>query len=301
MNKLLEQFVHYLSDERNFSERTVRAYELDLQKFITFLESRGVDDIANVVRDDIRAFISELAKNGIKKPNSAVTIARKLSSIKSFYKYLVRYGLLEANPATDIETPKLPQKEPTYLTKEEYESLLATVQRVATPFYLARDLAIVTTFLNTGVRLSELVGLTLNSVNLESTNAFIKVKGKGNKERTIPLNEKATVTLRKYVEKRPDVETNCLFVSRLGKGLCARSVYHLIKRYLKEAGVEKERVGVHSLRHTFGASLLAKNVNLVVIQELLGHKKLETTRRYLHINSADLRNAVDSLVLDTQT
>ncbi len=300
MNKLITQFVHYLSAERNFSERTVRAYELDLQKFVEFLESRNTTDISEVARDDIRAFLSELTKNGIKKPNSAVTRARKLSSIKSFYKYLVRYGVLESNPAADVETPKLPHKEPNYLTPQEYDALLVAVRRAATPFYLARDLAIVTTFLNTGVRLSELVGLSLNSINLESSNAFIKVRGKGDKERTIPLNDNVAATLRKYVAKRPEVDTNQLFISRLGKGLCARSVYHLIKRYLKEAGIKKDRIGVHSLRHTFGASLLAKNVNLVVIQELLGHKKLETTRRYLHINSVDLRNAVDRLALDTQ-
>lgn len=300
MNKLLAQFVHYLSAEKNFSERTARAYELDLQKFIAFMESRGVSEIANVARDDIRAFLSELTINGIKKPNSPVTRARKLSSIKSFYKYLVRYGFLEANPAADIETPKLPHKEPNYLTPEEYEAFIKAVRKTATPFYLARDLAIVITFLNTGVRLSELVGLTLNSINLEPSNAFIKVRGKGDKERTIPLNDNVAAILRKYVDKRPEVETNSLFVSRLGKGLCARSVYHLIKRYLKEAGIKKEHIGVHSLRHTFGASLLAKNVNLVVIQELLGHRKLETTRRYLHINSVDLRNAVDRLVFETQ-
>lgn len=300
MNKLITQFVHYLSAERNFSERTVRAYELDLQKFVEFLESRNITNISEVARDDIRAFLSELTKNGIKKPNSAVTRARKLSSIKSFYKYLVRYGVLESNPAADVETPKLPHKEPNYLTPQEYDALLAAVRRAATPFYLARDLAIVTTFLNTGVRLSELVGLSLNSINLESSNAFIKVRGKGDKERTIPLNDNVAATLRKYVAKRPEVDTNQLFISRLGKGLCARSVYHLIKRYLKEAGIKKDHIGVHSLRHTFGASLLAKNVNLVVIQELLGHKKLETTRRYLHINSVDLRNAVDRLALDTQ-
>jgi len=301
MNKLLTQFVNYLSTDRNFSERTIRAYELDLQKFVEFLESRNIESIAEVARDDIRAFITEMKCNGIKKPNSAVTRARKLSSIKSFYKYLVRYGFLEANPAADIETPKLPHKEPNYLTPEEYEALIAAVRRAATPFYLARDLAIVITFLNTGVRLSELVGLTLNSINLESSNAFIKVRGKGDKQRTIPLNDNVAATLRKYIEKRPEVETNSLYISRLGKGLCTRSVYHLIKRYLKEAGIKKEQVGVHSLRHTFSASLLSQGVNLFSIQKLLGHSKLETTSRYLHINDADLRDAVDRLVFETKT
>lgn len=296
----ITQFTHYLSVERGFSPRTIQAYEQDLQKFAGFLVSINKLNIKKVSREDIRAFLSELTINGIKKPNSAVTRARKLSSIKSFFKYLVRYDVLGANPAADIETPKLPHKEPNYLTPDEYNALLAAVRRAAAPFYLSRDIAIVTTFLNTGVRLSELVGLTLNSINLEPTRATIKVRGKGDKERVIPLNEDAAAVLRKYIEKRPEIDTEHLFVSRLGKGLCTGSVYHLIKRYLKEAGIKKEHVGVHSLRHTFGASLLSKDVNLVVIQELLGHKKLETTRRYLHINSVDLRNAVDRLVIVKQ-
>lgn len=294
----ITNFINYLSDERGFSPRTVVAYRQDLEKFTDFLDTRGKTNIESVSRDDIRAFISELSHNGIKKPNAAVTIARKISSIKSFCKYLVRYGLLQTNPAADVETPKLPHKEPNYLTPEEHLALLAAVRRAATPFYLARDVAIVTTFLGTGVRLSELVGLTLDCVKFESSQPTIKVRGKGDKERTIPLNELVVDALRKYVQKRPDVTTDRLFVSRLDKGLSSRSVYHLIKHYLKEAGIRKERVGVHSLRHTFSASLLSRGVNLFSIQKLLGHSKLETTSRYLHVNDADLRNAVDRLVLN---
>jgi site-specific recombinase XerD len=174
------------------------------------------------------------------------------------------------------------------------------VRRVATPYYLARDFAIVSTFLGTGVRLSELVGLTLTNIEVQSAQASIRVRGKGNKERIIPLNVEVAESLRKYLTTRPEVPTRNLFVSRLGNALGTGSVYHLIKRYLKEAGIKKEKVGVHSLRHTFGASLLNSGANLVVIQELLGHRKLETTRRYLHINNVDLRNAVDRLVLTKQ-
>jgi len=292
MKILLEQFLHYVSVERGFSPRTIEAYKYDLNKFVGFLEATNKTRIKSVSRDDVRKFISQCAKT-----NGAVTYARKLSSIKSFFKYLKRDGVLSDNPAADIETPKLPQKEPSYLTQEEYQKLLLTVRYTADPYYLARDSAIVITFLGTGVRLSELVGLTLNSVNLQPSQESIRVQGKGNKERIIPLNEEVITALRKYIQGRPEVETNHLFVSRLGNGLCAGSVYHLIKRYLKETGIKKEKIGVHTLRHTFGASLLNSGANLVVIQELLGHKKLETTRKYLHINNIDLRNAVEKLVL----
>lgn len=293
MNNLITQFLHYLEVERAFSPRTISAYQNDLDMFVVFLESTGKTDIAAISKEDVRHFLSERAKT-----NGAVTRARKLSSIKSFFKYLGREGINAANPVSDIEAPKLPEKEPTYLTEAEYRSLIAAVKREATPFYLSRDLAVIVLLLGTGIRLSELVGLTLDRVNLERSGKSITVKGKGNKERIIPLTSEVVNVLEQYLKSRPDVPSNHLFISRLGDKLHARSVYGLVKKYLKATGIKKNKVAVHSLRHTFGTSLMNNGVNIVVIQELLGHKKLETTRRYLHINNVDLRNAVDSLVLN---
>ncbi|OGY45761.1 MAG: hypothetical protein A3A24_01925 [Candidatus Buchananbacteria bacterium RIFCSPLOWO2_01_FULL_46_12] len=292
MNQLIAQFLHYLRAERFFSPRTIFAYQHDLGKFVEFLESTNKTDIIHITKEDVRHFLS-----GCAETNGAVTIARKLSSIKSFFKYLGREGIIDANPVSDIEAPKLPEKEPSYLTVTEYQDLIAAVKFKATPYYLSRDLAIVILLLGTGIRLSELVGLTLDRVNLDRNDRNIKVKGKGNKERIIPLTIEVAGILGQYLKQRPDVSSNHLFISRLGSGLRARSVYGLVKKYLKAANITKDRVAVHSLRHTFGASLLNSGANLVVIQELLGHKKLETTRRYLHINNIDLRNAVEKLVL----
>lgn len=279
--------------ERAFSPRTISAYQHDLDMFVEFLESIGKADITTISKDDVRCFLSERAKT-----NGAVTRARKLSAVKSFFKHLGREGVIAANPVSDIEAPKLPEKEPTYLTQAEYQNLIATVKREATPFYLARDLAIVVLLLGTGIRLSELVGLTLDKINLEHSGRSIKVKGKGDKERIIPLTDELVIVLEKYLKARPDVSSNNLFISRLGEQLCARSVYGLVKKYLKATGIKKNKMAVHSLRHTFGTTLMSNGVNIVVIQELLGHKKLETTRRYLHINSADLRKGIDTLVLN---
>ena len=300
MRNHITQFLHYISVERGFSPRTIEAYEYDLNKFVEFLESINKADIKTVSRNDIRAFLSELARNGFKKPNAEITRARKLSSIKSFFKYLVRYDVLDKNPASDIETPKLPQREPSYLTQEEYQRLLSIIKPRAAAACAVRDLAIVTTFLGTGIRLSELVGLTLDSVNLQDAQVSMRVRGKGNKERTIPLNEEVIVVLKKYLKVRPEVATDRLFIGRLGRGLCTGSVYHLIKHYLKEAGIKREKVSVHSLRHTYSVSLLGIGASLLDIQTLLGHQKLETTRRYLHVNSAALRKVVDRLVLNKQ-
>src|SRR3989344_1499069 len=293
MKNLLEQFLHYLAVERSFSPRTIEAYRHDLNKFIEFFESLGKTDILTVTKEDVRHFLSARAQT-----NGAVTRARKLSAIKSLFKYLDHEGIISANPVSGIEAPKLPEREPTYLTQAEYQTLITTVKREATPFYISRDLAIIVLLLGTGIRLSELVGLTLDKVNLEHSGRSIKVRGKGDKERIIPLTDELVGILELYLKTRPDVFSNHLFISRLGEQLCARSVYGLVKKYLKATGIKKTKMAVHSLRHTFGTSLMNNGVNIVLIQELLGHKKLETTRRYLHINSTDLRNAVDSLVLD---
>jgi integrase/recombinase XerD len=292
MDAFITQFLNHLLTERGFSPRTVEAYSHDLSKFSAYLTTIDKTEALAVTRADISSFISSLASSNVE-----ITKARKLSVIKSFFNYLERIEIVNSNPATHVISPKIPQKEASYLNAEEYQRLMQTVRDVATPYYWQRDLAIVTIFLHTGIRLSELVSLTVNSVDLVSQT--ILIKGKGNKERTIPLNEEVALVIEKYIAKRPKVATSSLFVSKLGKGLSARSVYHLIKSYLKRAGISRGKegkLGVHSLRHSFGASLLNKGVNLVVIQELLGHTKLETTRRYLHINNADLRTAVDSLV-----
>ena len=295
MEKLIQNFLDYLSIERGFSPRTIEAYRHDLNKFMEFFESIGKSGVLSITKEDVRRFLSEQSQT-----NGAVTRARKLSAIKSLFNYLDHEGIITANPVSGIEAPKLPEKEPTYLTQAEYQNLIATVRREATPFYLSRDLAIVVLLLGTGVRLSELVGLTLDRVNLEHSGRSIKVRGKGNKERIIPLTDEVVATLEQYLKVRPDVPSNHLFISRLGDELHARSVYGLVKKYLKATGIKKMKMAVHSLRHTFGTSLMNSGVNIVVIQELLGHKKIETTRRYLHINSADLRNAVDKLVLNKQ-
>lgn len=289
MENHVTQFLNYLTTERGFSPRTTAAYKHDLSKFSDFMSSIARTNVSEITRADIGSFVSSLSSK-----NAEVTKARKLSTVKSFFNYLEQVEVIKSNPATHVIAPKIPQREASYLNGEEYQRLMQTVRDVATPYFWQRDLAIVTIFLHTGIRLSELVSLTLDSFDLSERT--IVIQGKGNKERTIPLNDEVALVIEKYLTKRPSVSNNSLFVSKLGTSLSGRSVYHLIKRYLEKAGIKKEKLGVHSLRHSFGASLLNKKVNLVVIQELLGHTKLETTRRYLHINKEELRTAVDTLV-----
>ena len=293
MREQLEHYINYIATERGFSPRTVAAYRHDLSKFLGFIAERE----QAITKESIRDFLSFLAGTGFKKPNSGATRSRKLSSIKSFCKFLAKEGFLDANPALEIEAPKIAQKEPGYLTEEEYECLIAAVKAFATPYYYRRDLAIIRLFLGTGMRLAELAELTTHTVSIKEQNA--RVCGKGNRERILPFNDEVASVLADYLETRPTVSTSCFFISRKKTALSKGSIYKLIKRYLRLAGIDKEHVAVHSLRHSFGASLLRKGINLVVIQELLGHKSLETTRRYLHINDADLREAVNRLVLSS--
>ncbi len=292
METLINQYLDYLIVERNFSPRTVEAYEHDLGKFTGFLQANGRSDVLAVTQEDVSHFLSECADT-----NSAVTLTRKLFAIRSLFKYLLRKKLIVVNPTSEIEKMKLPQKQPAYLTESEYRNLIETVKREAAPYDRLRDIAIVLLLLGTGIRLSELVGLTLDRVSLEKTGRSIKVRGKGDKERTIPLMGEVVSVLETYLKHRPKVTSDHLFISRRGDTLHPRSVYGLVKKYLQKSDIQKTKAAVHSLRHTFGTSLMNNGVNIVVIQELLGHKKLETTRRYLHINNIDLRNAVDSLVL----
>lgn len=293
MDEIINKYLLHIRIERGYSPRTIEAYRHDLNKFVLFLSERNIGNLDQVKKEDVRDFISRLASNGVARPNSEVSRARKLSSIKSLFKYLSKEELLNKNPAIDIEAPKIPHREASYLSEEEYLSLIRTIRSEGTLYYLHRDLAIVTMFLGTGMRLSELTGLNTADVNL--TDQTVRVIGKGNKERTLPLNEAVITSLNLYLKTRPETPSRSLYLSRRGLRMSSGAVYHLIKRYILKSGVERLKVGVHSLRHTFGASLLNNGTNLVVIQELLGHSKLETTRRYLHISAGDMRIAVQQI------
>jgi len=289
MKTLINQFLNYLEVERGLSPRTIKAYNYDLFRFYKFLTSCKKDDIELIHKQDIRDLLNYLANH----ENFEVSRARQLSAIKSFFKYLVKEDIIKVNPAIDIESPKIPQKEPSFLSEEEYNRLLTTIKKVATPYYKKRDIAIVSLFLSAGLRLSELVNLKLEDVDLKQNS--IKIKRKGNKEQIIPLNTEISEILKQYLNSRPKIENDSFFISKRENGISARSVYHLVKKYLKKAGINKRKVGVHSLRHTFCTALLNKGVNLIVIQQLAGHRNLETTRKYLHLNNIDLRNAVNQI------
>jgi integrase/recombinase XerC len=291
------QFQDYMIVQRGFSPRTISAYVSDLEKFSQYLLTRQMSTLVEEVEtQDIVSYLAYLTHpDDQKEPILVISRARKLASIRSFYTFLRKRRIISISPADEIDIPKLPKLEPDFLTINEYQKLLKVIAETASPFFKFRDLAIVSLFISTGIRVSELVNLMLNEVDFEYLT--IKVRRKGNKQQTIPLNTEMIELLKRYLEVRPEVEEQNLFISKKGKGVRANTVYCLVKKYLELAGLDKSKKGPHLLRHSCLTTLLAKGVNPVVIQQLAGHSSFDTTRRYLHLNNAQIRDAVQTINL----
>ncbi|MBI2957606.1 MAG: tyrosine-type recombinase/integrase [Chloroflexi bacterium] len=292
MQRALGRFLNHLNVERGFSPATVAAYRLDLEKgFVPFLGRRDKNRYHDVTKEDVRAYLDYLAHA---RGNSSAARARKLSAIRSLFNYLVENEGLPNNPAASIRSPKIAEKEPCYLTDEECFLLLDAVSRRASPRNRKRDMAIVMLFLHTGARVSELVNLKLNDVDLAS--GFIRITRKRNKEQHLHLNAEAVKALAKYKSARLKAQDGRFFVTGQGKDLNRAFVYALVRKYLELAEIRKDKKGPHLLRHTFCTRLHRKGVTPFVIRDLAGHKSLATTMRYVNIEKKEQAEAVDKLV-----
>jgi site-specific recombinase XerD len=292
MKTEISGFLGYIGTERGLSPKTVEAYSHDLGKFSEFVVKELGDegDVGSVDQYFIRLYLQSLADKG----NAAVSRGRKLATLKSFFKYLMADGRVKVDPAVQVRMPRVTQKEPSYLTEQEYKRLLRTVQRTATRFFRSRDTAIVTMLLGMGLRLSELVGLNIGDINFED--ASVKVTRKGRNERILPANEEVLMGLRRYLNTRKEATgQDPLFLSKRNQRIDNASVWHLVRKYLQQAQIEKDRLSPHTLRHTFATMLLKQGENILTIKELLSHRNLRTTERYLHICGEDLRVAVSRL------
>jgi len=291
MKSKLNKFLRYLQIEKGFSQGTVEAYQLDIEKgVIPFLHQRGKFEVGEVTKDDIRAYLDYQATV---RDNSNATRARKLAAIKSFFNYLVENDGLEVNPAASIRSPRIPEKEPVYLTDEESIYLLTTITRQARPKVRERDLAIVVLSLHTGLRVSELTNLKLTNVDLKR--GQIKITRKGNKEQYLHLNGETVNTLARYLANRPEGKNGRFFVGTNGGNLDRTHIYGVVRRYLSLAGINKSKHGPHLLRHTFCTRLHQKGVGPFVIKDLAGHKSLNTTMRYIKIENKEQAEAIDRL------
>jgi len=313
----LNSFLDYSITILNKSPNSIKEYNYDLAMFLKFImihfkktnnndfknidiSSFPVDLLKKITLDDIHAFVSYLAVDLRAKP---ATRARKISSIRIFFKYLTtKAHILNENPAQDLETPKLGKRMPKYLSLEESRKLLDVAGNEDNRNH-ERDFAITTLFLNCGMRLSELIGI--NIPDIEFDECRMTVIGKGNKERTIYLNKACMRAISEYLNVRPKervkpTSKNALFLSERKERISKRTVQQIIEKQLRASGLDTQKYSVHKLRHT-AATLMYQygSVDIRALQELLGHESISTTEIYTHVSNDQVRNAVESNPLAT--
>lgn len=284
--RLLGRYRAYLETERSVSPNTVRNYTKAVGDFLDFLGEEGTATLDDVDREMLRRYVSALTeREGLKSPS----VAGRLSALRSFYRYLVQEDLAAYNPVARLALPKLPKRLPQFLSKEEAERLVEAPD-TATPVG-QRDRAMLELFYATGMRVSELVGLDVGSVDLDTRE--VRVWGKGSKERVVLMGVPAAEALRRYLREgrealRGPSGVGALFVNQQGKGLSVRAVQVAIARHARAAGLDKE-VHPHMLRHSFATHLLDGGSDLRTVQELLGHASLTSTQIYTHVTQAQAR------------
>lgn len=281
--QIVDSFLDALWMERGLSENTLSAYRSDLTKFSTWMQHKKIE-LIEVEAKDILAYLSS-AENA-----SARTVARRLSSLRRLYEYLLRENQIKQNPASNVDAPRLGRSLPKSLTEAEVEALLdAPDTEQATG---VRDKAMLELLYATGLRVSELVGLTIQQLNLRQ--GVVRVTGKGNKERLVPLGEEANLWLERYLHsERSEILSNALtdamFPSNRGKAMTRQTFWHIVKRYAIVAGINKT-LSPHVLRHAFATHLINHGADLRVVQMLLGHSDISTTQIYTHVARERLKD-----------
>ena len=292
MEKSIPRFLRYLSVERNCSDLTIKSYREDLELLYGFL----CDTLTSSPRPskitplDLRKYVSALHESGYAKSS----VSRRLASMRSYFKFCQREGLCETNPAKPLRNPRRERKLPHFLTGSEIGQLLSAPSKNE-PLGI-RDRAILETLYSAGLRVSELVGVNLD--DLELTDGLVRVRGKGKRERLAPLGSFAVRALRLWLKKRTPArglskeDSAAVFLNKFGKRLTTRSVARMLEKYLKVTGLDL-RTSPHTLRHSFATHLLDRGADIRSVQELLGHKSLVTTQIYTHVSTAGLRQAYE--------
>lgn len=287
MNQHLQSFVQFLSADRGLALNTLLSYERDLTQYADYLKGQSVDQWGSTSRFHVQGYLLHLKKIG----RASATISRTMVSIRSFYQFLVRERLIERDPTIDMDAPKLEKRLPKVLSVREAEQLLEAPDISSS--HGVRDKAMLELLYATGIRVSELVALDTNSLNLSM--GFIRCLGKGAKERIVPIGRIAADWLRRYQDHvrpllvRPDKEETALFVGHLGTRLTRQGFWKLIKKYARDAQIVTD-ITPHTLRHSFAAHLLENGADLRSVQEMLGHADISTTQIYTHVSKTRLKD-----------
>jgi integrase/recombinase XerD len=285
MHQSLDRFLNYLIVEKGLSKNTIEAYSHGLNRFLNYLRRKGMEEVREISKLDIREFLLFLKKKGL----SSKTLARNLVSIRVFMRFLTEESILSANPAEEIESPKTAKTLPEILSLEEVETLLEQPD-TQIPQGM-RDRAMLEMLYATGMRVSELTQLQVNHVHLEA--GYVLVYGKGSKERIVPIGNEAMKWARRYMgETRERLlkkrESPFLFVNRSGKPMSRQYFWKSIKAYGRRAGIRK-RIAPHLLRHSFASHLLERGADLRSVQLMLGHVDISTTQIYTHVTGERLK------------
>ncbi len=290
LSVFVDEFLIYLRADKNYSIRTLESYGLDLHQFMSFLEKERINSFDPVDHILIRKYLAELKKQELARRS----IARKISCIRSFFKFLCRQGYLQDNPLLGISTPKLAKRLPEFLYPEEMNSLLELPSQ--TDCLGIRDKAIIEILYSSGLRLQEIVNLTL--ADLDLSRGYLRVFGKGAKERMVPLGGCAKRALEKYLkEVRPELLTRNnnsskvpnVFLNYRGTRLSGRSIQRMFSKYLRQLALHR-KISPHTIRHTFATHLLENGADLRVVQELLGHVDISSTQIYTHLTKERIRS-----------
>ncbi len=282
----IERFLR-TQEGRNRSPQTLRAYRSDLTQLAIWLHADNplLTDPADVTGEDLNAYLADLGRRGL----SGVSRARKLAAIREFYRFLTRVGMIEVSPVDGVDTPKREKRGRSYLTPEEYNRLL--VAAGGHP----RDFCILTLFLQTGIRISELCELRLEDIDLTASTLHVRV-GKGMASRTIELEKKSTRSLKTWLSLRESGPSDHLFLNRDGEPLKEWGVRDLLEKYRKQAGITK-KVTPHSLRHTFASAKAQSGVSPFQLKEWLGHARLDTTSIYVHLARQNAKKVMEATSL----
>ncbi|WP_333871086.1 site-specific tyrosine recombinase XerD [Desulforamulus putei] len=286
MERWLEEFIHYLAVERGLAQNTLASYRIDLNQYLSHLRRQGVTSPAQTERNHILSYLYKLQKEG----KAPATISRHLAAIKHFYRFLLAEGVISEDHTASLESPKLAQRLPKVLSTTEVETLLSQPQ-LADPAGI-RDKAMLELLYATGIRVSELVSLNLQDVDLDM--GYIRCFGKGSKERIVPLGSVAIHYVREYLSRsrvkltRGKAEHPALFVNVQGKRLTRQGFWKIIKKYAREGKIDKP-ITPHTLRHSFATHLLENGADLRAVQEMLGHADISTTQIYTHLTKIRLR------------